>query len=327
MGLTVSEYLPEITDSIVTPGKPAPAAPATPQPTIPPTGKPAPSPAPPSPRALPTPATLANVALNRPATASSVRQWSDVIGTANAANDGQTGGSGRVSAWHSDSNIGKPEWWQVDLGKMFRITSVEIVFRNDQDQPVTRRNFEVLASNDPGFKTAVKLAERGETPVPFKQTWQANVTAAEGFRYVRVQKAKIDTDAYRQSFFTFEEARIFARPFRSTPTLTPQHNLSLKAVSLDELKSRRLLVGQSLNFAFSQTDERGLPVQLYAYNLPGGAALNANTGNFLFTPNSTQAGNVYQITFRAINEQTDKMARMDVTVVIDGAPSITLLDP
>ena len=329
MGLTVSEYLPEITGSIVAPGKPAPAPPqpTTPQPSNPPAGKPTPSPAPSSPRTLPTPAPLANVALNRPATASSVRQWSDVIGTANAANDGQTGGAVKVSAWHSDSNTGKPEWWQVDLGKMFRITSVEIVFRNDQDQPVTRRNFEILASNDPSFKTAVKLAERGETPVPFKQTWQANVTAAEGFRYVRVQKSKIDTDTYRQSFFTFEEARIFARPFRSTPTLTPQHNLSLKAVYLDELKSHRLLVGQSLNFAFSRTDERGLPVQIYAYNLPGGAAFNASTGNFLFTPNSTQAGNVYQITFRAINEQTDKMARMDVTVVIDGAPNITLLDP
>ncbi|MGH9767471.1 MAG: discoidin domain-containing protein [Blastocatellia bacterium] len=331
MGLTVSEYLPEIAGSVVVPGEPVSAQPMTSQPiaprATPPAGKPTPSPAPLPPRTLPAPAALANVALNRPATASSVRQWSDVIGTPNAANDGQTGGSGKASAWHSDSNTGKPDWWQVDLGKKFQLTSVEIVFRNDQDQPVTRRNFEILASNDPSFKTSTKLTGRGETPVPFKQTWRANVTEAEGFRYVRVQKTKIDTDAYGQSFFTFEEARVFGRPFRSETTPAPQRGPFVKPVSLSKIRSHRLLVGQSLSFTLSQTDERGAPVLLYAYNLPGGAAFDASTGNFLFTPNSTQAGNAYQITFRAINEQTDKLARMDVAVVIDGAPDITLLNP
>jgi hypothetical protein len=210
---------------------------------------------------------------------------------------------------------------------MFQIASVEIVFRNDQDQPVSRRNFEILASNDPSFKTSTKLAERGATPAPFKQTWQANVTVAEGFRYVRVQKTKIDLDAYGQSFFTFEEVRVFARPFRSTPTVAPQFNSSLRRLSLDEMKPQKLLVGQSLRFPLSLTDDRGFPVQVYAYNLPAGAVFNSRDGEFLFTPNSMQAGNVYQITFRAVNEQTDKLARLDVAVIIDGAPTIRLLDP
>ncbi|MGE0130338.1 MAG: discoidin domain-containing protein [Blastocatellales bacterium] len=340
MGLTISEYLPDIAGSIVAPGQPAQPQPMPPQPTPQPTPQsttPLPAaptantPAPPTGRTLPTSdaksnLALANVALNRPATASSVRQWSDVIGMASAANDGQSAVSGKNSAWHSDSNTGKPEWWQVDLGKKYQIASVEIVFRNDQDQPVTRRNFEVLGSNDPSFKTSTKLAERGETPVPFKQTWQAGVTVTEAFRYVRVQKTKIDKDAYGQSFFTFEEARVFAHPFRSTSTLAPQPGSSQKPVSLDELKAQKLLVGQSLNLTLARTDERGLPVQFYAYNLPAGAAFDPGTGVFLFTPNSTQAGNVYQIAFRALNEQTDKFARLDVAVVIDGAPDITLLE-
>jgi hypothetical protein len=360
MGLTVSEYLPDIAGSIVGPGQPATAQPiaplpnppqpnasqsgasrpgisqptvlqrAAPQPEVPsttPAGRPDSSPMPVSPRTVSTTETLANVALNRPATASSVRQWSDVIGTPNAANDGQTGVRGKASAWHSDSNTGKAEWWQVDLGRAFQIAAVEIVFRNDQDQPVSRRNFEIQASNDPSFKSFTKLAERGETPVPFKQTWQATVTATEGFRYVRVQKTKIDLDAYGQSFFTFEEARVFARPFRSTPTLASPFDSALKRVSLDEVKAQKLLVGQSLRFLLSQTDERGFPVQFYAYNLPGGAAFDQSRGEFLFTPNSKQAGNVYQITFRAVNEQTDKLVRLDVAVILDGAPAITLQYP
>jgi hypothetical protein len=330
MGLTVSEYLPDVAGSTVAPGQRAPAQPIAPQrqpaPTTP-VGRPDQPPTPTSPRTVPTPAPLANVALNRPATASSVRQWSDVIGTPNAANDGQTGGTGKASAWHSDSNTGKPEWWQVDLGKTFQISSVEIVFRNDQDQPVSRRNFEVLASNDPSFATSTKLAERGETPAPFKQTWQANVTVTEGFRYVRVQKTRIDLDAYGQSFFTFEEVRVFAQPFRSTPTVAPEFDSSSRRLSLDEMRPQKLLVGQSLRFPLSQTDERGLPVQIYAYNLPAGAAFNPSDGEFLFTPSSKQAGNVYQITFRAMNEQTDKVARLDVAVTIDGAPIVRLLDP
>lgn len=324
MGLTISEYLPDIAGSIVAPGPSALTQPApNPLPTTPTTNTPAPSS-----RTPPTPnLALANVALNRPATASSVRQWSDVIGVASAANDGQSAISGKNSAWHSDSNTGRLEWWQVDLERKHQITLVEIVFRNDQDQPITRRNFEILGSNDPSFKSSTKLAERGETPVPFKQTWQAGVTAAEAFRYVRVQKTKIDTDAYGQSFFTFEEARVFGRPFRSTSTLAPQTDAPRRPFSLSDLKPQKLLVGQSLNLALARTDERGLPVQLYAYNLPAGAAFDPGAGVFLFTPNSKQAGNVYQISFRAINEQTDRFARLDVAVVIDGAPNITLIEP
>jgi hypothetical protein len=322
MGLTVSEYLADIANSIVAPGQSTSAQP-TPQALDHTTNIPTSSS-----RTPPTPnLALANVALNRPATASSVRQWSDVIGVASAANDGQSAVSGKNSAWHSDSNTGKLEWWQVDLGKKYQIASVEIVFRNDQDQPITRRNFEVLGSNDPSFKTSTKLAERGETPVPFKQTWQAGVTVTEAFRYIRVQKTKIDKDAYGQSFFTFEEARVFAHPFRSVSTLAPQPDESQKPVALNELKAQKLLVGQSLYLALARTDERGVPLQLYAYNLPAGAAFDPSAGVFLFTPNSKQAGNVYQISFRAINQRTNRSARLDIAVVIDGAPQITLVEP
>jgi hypothetical protein len=100
-----------------------------------------------------------------------------------------------------------------------------------------------------------------------------------------------------------------------------------KPVSFDEIKSRKLVVGQSLDFTLAQADERGVPVRLQAFNLPFGAAFDPASGQFIFTPNSMHAGNVYQITFRAVNERTDKLARLDVAVVIDSAPVVTLLAP
>jgi hypothetical protein len=63
---------------------------------------------------FPNTATLTNVALNKPAQASTVQVWPDVTGTAASANDGQLTASGKASLWHSQSNTGQPEWWQVD---------------------------------------------------------------------------------------------------------------------------------------------------------------------------------------------------------------------
>jgi hypothetical protein len=323
MGLTVSEFLPELMGSVVLPGKLSPP-PATlaPAPTPPPT----PPARTPSPNSPPPAGSLANVAFNRPATASSVRVWSDVIGAPGAANDGLIESSGKASVWHSDSNTGRPEWWQVDLGQPFRIASIEIVFRNDQDQPVTRRNFDVLASNDPSFNTSARLGHQGDRAVQFKHSWKAEVSDANSYRYIRVQKTMIDRDAYGQSFFVIAEVRIFAPRLRRTPE-SPVTSSSPKLINLTELKPQKLIVGQSLSFTLAMTDDRGIPVQLSAFNLPDGAAFDSKTGRFLFTPNSMHAGNVYQIAFRAMNEQTDKLARMDVAIIIDGAPNIMLLTP
>ncbi len=118
-----------------------------------------------------------------------------------------------------------------------------------------------------------------------------------------------------------------SHPIPSTPAPVSQPNAPAKTASLDLLQAQTLIVGQSLSFTLSQTDERGEPVQLYALNLPGGAAFDPNTGNFRFTPNPAQAGNVYQITLRAMNKQTDKTARLDVAVISAGAPDIAMIEP
>ncbi|MGH9802374.1 MAG: discoidin domain-containing protein [Blastocatellia bacterium] len=199
MGLILSDVLPEFADSIVTPKTfvlgPAPRR-DEPKPTVPPA----------------TPIALVNVALNARATASSTHVWPDTVSVPAAANDGQMESSGKLSIWHSESNTGKQEWWQVDLGRAYRIELIEILFRADQDQPLTRRNFEVRASNDADFANYVTLAAQGDAASPHQQTWRAQPIESDSYWYVRVQKTRIDRDPFGNAFFNLGEVRLLAQP-------------------------------------------------------------------------------------------------------------------
>ena len=62
--------------------------------------------------------------------------------------------------------------------------------------------------------------------------------------------------------------------------------------------------------------------------MPENSNFDLATGRFWFTPTSAQAGNVYQISFRAISiDGADSLTRLDVAVAIDGAPAVSLLSP
>jgi hypothetical protein len=219
MGLTVSDYLPELVASGTIPldyqaDRPEAKSPIASAPSVTKTPTPAPVNVQPAPQAIST-SNLTNIATRRPAMASSVKAWPDVIGAATAANDGQRVYLGRTSAWHSASNSGQLEWWQVDLGKSYPINFIEIIFREDHDQPATRRNFEVRGSNDLHFRTSTLLGSQGESVIPFKQSFQVKVKTAESYRYIRVQKTKVDPDAYGDSFFNLVEVLVFTSPATS----------------------------------------------------------------------------------------------------------------
>jgi hypothetical protein len=317
MGLTISDYLPELVGSIVRPGGlPIGPTPKRDEGALPITV--------PSAASVGAP-TLVNVALKRPATASSTHIWPNTISTPDAANDGELNVAGKNSIWHSESNTNKLEWWQVDLGRSYRIHLIEILYRTDLDQPLTRRNFEVRGSNDPNFGASVLLAAQGDTPAAFGQMWRAEVGESGGYRYVRVQKTKIDRDPAGQAFFNLGEVRLWAQSFQDALAPVPP---DVQTLTLPQVKAQRLLVGQRLNFALARTDDAGESLRLFAYNLPANARFDETTGQFWFTPNSTQGGDVYQVTFRTIDAmQADSFARMDVAVMIDGAPNISLLAP
>ena len=218
--LTANDYLPELLGSVVLPRTGV---------TIPPSAVPSPTPPnlgggggetppPPTNAAIPPfitgPKTdgLINAALKKPATASTVKGYADVTGDPASGNDGLVRSGTRISLWHSAVNTGNLEWWQVDLQTPQRLMAFELTFRPDVDQPVCRRNFEILGSNDPTFATAVILASRGEQPVPFDQPFKVGVRDRNKFRYVRVRKNKIERDASNQQFFNLVEVKAFVRP-------------------------------------------------------------------------------------------------------------------
>jgi hypothetical protein len=123
-----------------------------------------------------------DVALGRPATASS--QYSaDYPPT--KANDGTSAASGGWSPVYEP----RASWWQVDLGEPRQLSSVVVVSRQDLDQPETRRNFEVLASNDPDISRGhVVLVRVGEESGPHKNAVVAAVLDPNRYRYITVRK-------------------------------------------------------------------------------------------------------------------------------------------
>jgi hypothetical protein len=226
MGLTVSDYLGELALY-----GPAPRLKPSDQTKALISSEPEPSPPKPSGPVVSTTRTV-NVAFKRPAMASSMKAWPDIIGYASAGNDGERVKAGKFSVWHSLTNRGEIEWWQVDLGKGYRISSIEIFFREDKYQVTTRRNFEVRGSNDLNFATSTVLASQGETPIAFNLSFQAKVNDTGTYRFVRVTKTKIDPYEQGDSYFNLVEVRIYAQVTETKPAQPPRRSPSPKRASL-----------------------------------------------------------------------------------------------
>jgi hypothetical protein len=95
-------------------------------------------------------------------------------------------------------------WWQVDLGASVAIDAVEVVTRWAIDQPVTRRSFRIIASNDPTFATFVVLGEVDAAGLPHRAIFATDVSPPKTARYVRVEKT---ADGY----FFLGEVRIHGK--------------------------------------------------------------------------------------------------------------------
>lgn len=111
-----------------------------------------------------------------------------------AAADGL--GSSGWSPTGADTNA----WWQVDLGTATSIDQVQVLARQDLDQPETRTGFQVELSNDPTFATYTTVARQtASTPDAGSADFELSTSAA--FRYLRVQK----TDG---QYFFIAEVRV-----------------------------------------------------------------------------------------------------------------------
>ena len=147
-------------------------------------------------KALPVP----NLALKASATASSIY---DRTYLPQFACDGSFVSGG----WSSKGTPGETPWLQLDLGAAHALARVEVVLRQDIDQPVTRRNFQVLASTTPDFADPIVLGSQGETALAHRATWSADLTVKTPFRYLRVVKTAPE-------YFFVAEVRAFANEAR-----------------------------------------------------------------------------------------------------------------
>lgn len=152
----------------------------------------------------------ANAAVAGIATASSVFNSSFPASKAND-NDGTSG------LWASDGVELNP-WWQVDLGSRHSIYEIEIVGRQNLDQPQVRKNFAIIASNTADFSTHTVLDSVGNSEVyPYKGIYAKPVTDHIPFRYVRIQRIN---DA---GHFNFAECRVFGLPLTELESWRDNH--------------------------------------------------------------------------------------------------------
>jgi hypothetical protein len=79
-------------------------------------------------------------------------------------------------------------WWQVDLGQPYVLSQFSLMTRQGIDQPGTRNNFEVRASNDPTFATYTVIGKQGNTGIPYQGSLTGHITSRTPFRYIRVAK-------------------------------------------------------------------------------------------------------------------------------------------
>ncbi len=232
-----------------------------------------------------------NLALNQPASASSIFS---VTFAAGKANDGDKG-----SLWSSGGGDSSPRW-TVDLDVPFQIQQVQVLARQDIDQPNARRNFEVRGSNDPAFGTYSVLASQGVTSFPHASALTAAVANPAGFRYLRV--AKTDTGS-----FTFAEVRVFGTP----PAALPPSPSGLASSAMGSNKVVLFWSVNSLNESAFKLERLTGPSGTFEPLV----TLPAATTTFTDYPPATETAYSYRL--RATNETGDS-AFSNITTVTTG---------
>ncbi len=122
-----------------------------------------------------------NLALRRPATGTSPG--------ASAAVDGNPYFGWSLEKSDCAEGDYRNGYLQIDLGDSYRIDRIEVDARKGYNQPTTRANFEIVASNDSDFITGnIILARCGSAAFENERTWSQNTASKNKYRYIRVRK-------------------------------------------------------------------------------------------------------------------------------------------
>ena len=236
-----------------------------------------------------------NLAYNKPASASTVLN-SGVAASKADDNDGSTG-------W-SPTGTDTSAWWQVDLGQAYRLGQYSLTTRQDLDQPETRGNFEIRASNDPSFATYTVLG-RQQATLPNTATLTGDVDVRQKFRYVRV--AKTDGAYFFIADFSVQQAAGALEDATGTPNVNPSTYYTIKNVNSGQLADvyqastadgASVIQWPSNSGANQQWNIVQVSGQLYKI-------VNRNSGKVLGIGNSThrRGANLQQYTYSGGNNQ------------------------
>ena len=124
-----------------------------------------------------------NLALNKAVTVSSQQDSNHRPGYAVDGNN--------TTGW-SSANVAQDRypWFQVDLGQPYVIGQIKLVTNQKDDEPETRRNFTIWASNNPDMAMGhVVLGKQDGTSLPYKATYSLRVTDTRAYRYIAIVKS------------------------------------------------------------------------------------------------------------------------------------------
>ena len=143
----------------------------------------------------PGPVPDSNMAVNKPNLFSSSLSY---LQNGNYGNDGDV-----TTYWESAPSELSP-YYQIDLVRPTAIGRIELVARQDVDEPSARTNLAIWASNSAGFESYSVLGSLEGTSYPDQTPWvleQFDIT--EKYRFIRIQRSN---DA---GSFHFSELRVF----------------------------------------------------------------------------------------------------------------------
>jgi hypothetical protein len=136
-----------------------------------------------------------NLALNRPASSSSIENDEH---SAARANDGDD-----ETCWRADDEPeGRPEWWQVDLGKPIDLSGCQITW------PYEDKNYRCKVEGSADQKTWVLLSDQtGNKSVAQVQDLKFDKANATSIRYVKITVTGFDEGCWA----SICEVKVFGR--------------------------------------------------------------------------------------------------------------------
>ena len=127
-----------------------------------------------------------------------------------------------------------------------------------------------------------------------------------------------ETDTNEAFNGRIDEARLYNRALTGAEVQTLYASTTNSTPVFNTVNNQSVLAGSLCSFTVSATDADGDPITYSASNLPPGAAFNASTKTFTWTPLLAQAG-TYTVTFSASDGKLTTLKTVNISVYAQDA--------